>query len=514
MSVYEEIYDEIEKSNLFDKDFYLLEYDDVRESNSDPIEHYIKYGREEGRRPNSYFDEKRYITYFDKEKEDLSFPFLHFLRRNNGIKFADKGLLGDFSFESIEKIVSNINKIPFFSCEDYEEMNSDTKGGSVSSDIHAVIYGIPEGRRIFSPKKIAETFGILAKEKLNYIISNKKITNNKNLSEIVFPVFYHSKGNTFIREIAEDFSEYMRSSGFKSIVVTEEYEPNNSSELYIFCAPHEFFFLNGSEKWKEESIISSSIMLNTEQPQTDWFNRGVIYLFLSLAIIDFSYQTYEIFKNMGIRSFHFDPIVSTDPIEIEEEYRKSNLFKILPEKAKKSGVSYKKFLDRSIDVSFFGNDSRKRDKFLSKNALYLSEKNCFIYYRKNQGPIPGKDPYKILSKIPSYVADNSKISINIHRDEDPYFEWHRIVKQGLSRGSIVVSEECLPHPLYKEGVNFLVETSRHMPNLIEWLLNSEDGHKKANEIQEENFKMLNNKNLLKSKNIDLINFINNIIKEL
>lgn len=45
----------IEKSNLFDRKWYLSEYQDVAESGKDPIEHYLIFGAREGRRPYAHF---------------------------------------------------------------------------------------------------------------------------------------------------------------------------------------------------------------------------------------------------------------------------------------------------------------------------------------------------------------------------------------------------------------------------------------------------------------------------
>ncbi|WP_124571175.1 hypothetical protein [Burkholderia sp. Bp8984] len=45
----------IERSGLFDANWYLMEYPDVAESGQDPILHYLIFGAKEGRRPNPNF---------------------------------------------------------------------------------------------------------------------------------------------------------------------------------------------------------------------------------------------------------------------------------------------------------------------------------------------------------------------------------------------------------------------------------------------------------------------------
>ncbi|RFP00858.1 hypothetical protein BGC31_14125 [Komagataeibacter xylinus] len=53
----------------------------------------------------------------------------------------------------------------------------------------------------------------------------------------------------------------------------------------------------------------------------------------------------------------------------------------------------------------------------------------------------------------------------------------------MANGSVVVSEPCLPHPVFRPNVHFLEESGRHIPNLIEWLLNTPDGQAKAEEVR-------------------------------
>ena len=45
----------IERSGLFDSNWYLMEYPDVAESGQDPIVHYLVFGAKEGRLPNPNF---------------------------------------------------------------------------------------------------------------------------------------------------------------------------------------------------------------------------------------------------------------------------------------------------------------------------------------------------------------------------------------------------------------------------------------------------------------------------
>jgi len=50
----------IQTSGLFDRDWYLKEYPDVKESGMNPIEHYVKIGSKENRNPSAEFDTESY----------------------------------------------------------------------------------------------------------------------------------------------------------------------------------------------------------------------------------------------------------------------------------------------------------------------------------------------------------------------------------------------------------------------------------------------------------------------
>ncbi|MBU3014062.1 glycosyltransferase [Poseidonibacter lekithochrous] len=69
----------IKKSGLFDKNFYLKTYRDVRLADITPLEHYIQKGMKEDRKPNEHFDPIWYREFYTDVKEDESYPFIHYI---------------------------------------------------------------------------------------------------------------------------------------------------------------------------------------------------------------------------------------------------------------------------------------------------------------------------------------------------------------------------------------------------------------------------------------------------
>ena len=73
-------YNTIKDSGLFDNQYYIFEYPDVRKENFDPIIHYILYGAKEGRKPTPYFDTQFYLdSYQDVKKSNMN-PLYHYIK--------------------------------------------------------------------------------------------------------------------------------------------------------------------------------------------------------------------------------------------------------------------------------------------------------------------------------------------------------------------------------------------------------------------------------------------------
>ena len=71
---------EVLESSMFDRDWYLDRYEDVRTGGIDPLRHFVIYGMEERRDPGPDFDTSYYLQlYADIAASGMS-PFLHYLR--------------------------------------------------------------------------------------------------------------------------------------------------------------------------------------------------------------------------------------------------------------------------------------------------------------------------------------------------------------------------------------------------------------------------------------------------
>jgi hypothetical protein len=475
----------IAKSGLFDPDWYLQQNPDIHGAAIDPISHYVLYGDKEGRQPNAKLRLAQYVANITKDVIKGRNGLVHYTLHGRPEQLIDCGHLKSFSLATLQRAIDRLKQLPLYDEADYVEMNSDIKASVKAYKVdpagHALTYGVPEGRHVFKIIRIAKVLGEFAR---------RPFPAQADLPEVpLLPpigVYFNSAGNVFLRELAQEVADSVKFLGLDVRLLDEKTDPKKILPISIIVAPHEFFHLGDGKKWVTDKIITRSFMYNTEQPQTIWFERAIPFILASRGVADICVQIADIFGACGLPSIHFNPNASAPKGFLQPADKQHSLYKILPEKARKTPNVHTPFAERPIDVCFFGTASRSREVFFSKNARFLSDYQAFLYYRKFMGPLKADGRDGILSRIGSHVTAHSKIALNIHRDELGFFEWHRLVKQGMLGGAVVVTEPCLPHPVFKAGTHFLEETPRHIPDLIEWLTKTTEGGEKAAAIQAAN----------------------------
>jgi glycosyltransferase involved in cell wall biosynthesis len=92
----------IAKLGLFDEDWYLASYSDVRAAGFDPIIHYVNLGDAEGRRPNAFFDPAFYRSQFVEQPLQSVGALYHYAVLGESI-----GLRASGAFSPRRYLVSN-----------------------------------------------------------------------------------------------------------------------------------------------------------------------------------------------------------------------------------------------------------------------------------------------------------------------------------------------------------------------------------------------------------------------
>ncbi len=391
-----------------------------------------------------------------------------------GTGLTPRRLVRALSRRSRERAMQRLRHLACFRPDDYLRTYSDVLRAGMDPYFHALFVGGFEERRLFRPETLARHLGTP--------LPAPQPDAPAPPATLRVGVYVSSLGNMFMREIAEDVAAGLRAAGAMAEVLDETAPLDSGPPLRVVIAPHEFFHLGRGVAWVRDDLVAGAVVLNTEQPQTRWFGRGLPFLLASRGVIELCPQAAALFAGAGLPSLLLSPAPSLAALTAED--RRHPLFRVLPAAARAPAEAAMPFAARAIDVAFFGTESRHREEWFSRHAGALAEFESVIHYRREgRGPIMPGSPDGALTRLAQHVGGHARIVLNLHRDAFGYLEWHRIVRQGLAVGAVVVSEPCLPHPLLVPGEHFFEVPSRQILPLIAWLIRSDDGRKAAARVQ-------------------------------
>ncbi len=358
----------------------------------------------------------------------------------------------------------------------YMAIHADVAIAQMDGFLHYVRHGIDEGRRLPLPHNM---LGELQRLPLDALVKRRvrvqaqALGFNPNADSRVetVAVYASSLGNFFFRQIADRLASGFRASGHRVLRLDQNSQRPSGVTLDFFVAPHEFFLLGAGPFWRGRIDLTRSIVFNTEQPGTPWYFRALRYGAGAGTLVDLSPQSAALLPGLGFPKSGFlplGPVAGAEP-ELEPVHERASGLEDVPVR-QHAGTGFIPWEERPIDVLFLGTLTPRRSAALGRLAATLAPHRCFIHAPTGFGrPLRGVKG-QIDETHSRWLASQSKVLINIHRSEFPYFEWHRVVMLGAEQGAVVVSEPCLPVPGIQPGCHYLSAKVEAMPAVIEQLL--------------------------------------------
>lgn len=151
----------IQKSSLFDEDYYLSVYPDVAACGEGPLFHFCRYGARERRSPHVLFDTERYCSFLPAQTIGDN-PLLHYVTEGH-LKNLSPHLLFDpiYYRKQAKNLEANANPLvhflrygaeleldphPCFSTKFYLQNNPDVKESKINPLVHFLKFGAFENR--------------------------------------------------------------------------------------------------------------------------------------------------------------------------------------------------------------------------------------------------------------------------------------------------------------------------------------------------------------------------------
>lgn len=130
----------LEQANIFDKFFYLRNYQDARLSDLSPIEHFVNVGIKENRQPNADFHPDWYLGNYPDVKSDSVSAVLHFILHGN----KEGRLINAEEKKQYDALLESADFDSDFYRNHYHDLSGLPEGYDLLT--HFIRHGLKEGR--------------------------------------------------------------------------------------------------------------------------------------------------------------------------------------------------------------------------------------------------------------------------------------------------------------------------------------------------------------------------------
>ena len=397
------------------------------------------------------------------------------------------------------------NPGPGFDCAFYLASHPDIAQAGINPALHYIQSGRAEGRLPLPPEAHA-----FSEQRLRPIFARFHLDPQAAMSAIetnlrshrwprLFPgtpvaVFIHSAGNIFMREIAELLAAGFAAAGFdahlqdESAVFLREGEAGalQPDTTRVIVAPHEFFLLASDNRVVPPTWGAGAIMLNVEQLHTSWFREGLASLESAAAIVDINLQSAAVLAHFGLPATYLPlgHVANFSRFELQGKLPDLQSLQTLERIIKDvCPLPFAPLSERPIDIFFIGYLSHRRSGIFERLAQRLSRWRCHFVFTDGDGPQISGQNAVLESEATLGLAQRSKIILNLHQSDEPFFEWHRIVFQGIWQRTLVVSEPVTTQTEFSAGDHFLEAPVDELADVIDWVLETEAGAKAAERIR-------------------------------
>jgi Glycosyl transferase family 2 len=235
--------------------------------------------------------------------------------------------------------------------------------------------------------------------------------------------------NQFFVELAEALAYELEQLGARASLDVGEIPLPREGLVHVFLPPHEYVSL--SRYRPPAPHLRRSIVISAEQPDSHFFAANVPIAKDAGAVFDINPRSIRAYESHGVRA----SLMQLGHTRLWDRLAADGHE---PEPAASPAGSADD-ARRDIDILFLGRVSPRRERALASYAGVLERFNCHLGLSDNSRPnsatgatfLAGEDKRRLLAR--------SKVLLNIHGEDEPYFEWLRIV-EAICAGCAIVSE--------------------------------------------------------------------------
>lgn len=255
--------------------------------------------------------------------------------------------------------------------------------------------------------------------------------------------------NHFFVEVADALSAELEQLGVPTQTSRAGFPPLRDGLAYVLVPPHEFRGLAPASHWPTMRQLERTLFYCFEQPGTKFFDgdvdmgRGPVG-----AVLDINENSVAEFRRNGVPADHA-PVGWTP-----------------------SWVFGDATGGRDIDLLHLGTYSPRRGEALARSADRLDRWRTALVLGDDHGPNSVEQANFTIDDAKWELLARSRVLLNIHIGDRPYFEWLRVV-QAICNGVFVVSEHSTGTAPLRAGRHFATGAPEELVALAEPYLEDE-----------------------------------------
>jgi hypothetical protein len=255
-----------------------------------------------------------------------------------------------------------------------------------------------------------------------------------------------SRENVFFAEILEAFGAALAEQGLR-IERSVDCFPTPAANLVCMFVAHEFGAFVEELAHPTPEQLRRSVAVCTEQPGTDWFKFSINFAAPAGAVVDLNPLGVAELRRLGIAADHarLGYVAGWDAWRGREDDR------------------------RSIDLAFLGRHTDERAQVIARCRPALERRRAAIHLTETFLPHRDGSACFLTGRRRSELLANSKVLLNVHQQELPYLEWHRVLNAVLN-GCVVLSESATEASPFESGTHYFSTRRQDLPHALEALL--------------------------------------------
>jgi GT2 family glycosyltransferase len=245
------------------------------------------------------------------------------------------------------------------------------------------------------------------------------------MSEVgpTYQIYVSRRGNVFMAELAALLQHCLEDVGRATRICSAGLPEAQEGVVNLVIAPHEYFHfaaLDGVSEDRRAAAAASSVCVTTEQMGTPWFEAQVAICAPSPLVLDISRSAVDALGYLGLPATHL-PLGYHSSLD------------------RWGGIVERQ---RDCDLTVLAALNTRREEFLARSISLFWDRNCDIRMFTFEHPIAGPEPGFLVGEDKLAHLASSKVLLNIHRSDVPYFEWLRVI-EALANGCVVASESSV-----------------------------------------------------------------------